>query len=283
MYRNILVAVDGSPAGLHALKQTFPLARAEKGIIRVISVVPPYQGELRLTGVRGHVTDLLREPCEKALAEASSLAQEEWGRIEIILEEGDPHERIVETAEAMDCDLVVLGVRGNDPAETLLMAGMTARVIGYGHTDVLVIPAERNFALDRILLAVGDSGFSERATGVAFAFHKAYGSRLTVISIADVPSHIYGVDPSAAQDWIEKARKNLRSAEAAAKAQGITADMVLREGDPASILTAMAEEMKAGMIVIGSHGRTGLKRLLMGSVTQRVIGSAPCPVLVARN
>jgi nucleotide-binding universal stress UspA family protein len=64
--------------------------------------------------------------------------------------------------------------------------------------------------------------------------------------------------------------------------RNITADMMLREGNPADIIDLTAKQKTSGIIIIGSHGLTGMKRLLMGSVAKRVIGNAPCPVLVVR-
>jgi nucleotide-binding universal stress UspA family protein len=55
----------------------------------------------------------------------------------------------------------------------------------------------------------------------------------------------------------------------------------VREGEAYRVITELAGKEKFGVIVMGSHGRTGLKRLLMGSVTEKVIGYAPCPVLIA--
>ncbi|MBI5248333.1 MAG: universal stress protein, partial [Desulfomonile tiedjei] len=111
MFSNILVAIDGSESSNHALRQTFPLARAEQSLIRVISVVPPYQGELRLVGVKQHVSDMLIDPYRRALAKAEDAARETGTTIYTMLEEGEPHEKIVEAAEALDCDLIVVGVR----------------------------------------------------------------------------------------------------------------------------------------------------------------------------
>ena len=61
---------------------------------------------------------------------------------------------------------------------------------------------------------------------------------------------------------------------------GVQTELFVRDGEPHQAITAMAAEMSASLIVMGSHGRKGLTRLLMGSVTERVIGYADCPVLV---
>ncbi len=283
MFNRILVAVDGSESSLNALRQTFPLARAEGSTIRVVAVVPPYEGELRLVGVRQNVAEMMSEPYVNALKDALELAEAAGVRVEANLEHGEPHEIIVELAEAQQCDLIVVGVRGCNPADQVLLGSMTARVIGYSHTDILVVPKDSSMGLNHILVSVDGSESSKGAMKSAIDFHRAYGSAVKVIAVADVPPHIYGVDPSVADVLIGKARKDLEEVTAAAEEAGIRVEPLLREGDPAEIITQLAQEMKSDLIVMGSHGRTGLRRLLMGSVTERVVGHAGCPVLVARR
>ena len=116
-YLKILVAVDGSEASLHALRETFGLTRTW---ITVVSVIPPYEGDLRLVGVR-NIQALMREPCEIALAKAKNMAEAEGAFIKTVCEVGEPHKSIADLAEGENCDLIVMGVRGqclvqHDPA-----------------------------------------------------------------------------------------------------------------------------------------------------------------------
>ena len=67
-----------------------------------------------------------------------------------------------------------------------------------------------------------------------------------------------------------------------AEAEGVQAETFVGEAEAFEAITNLAKEQNADMIVIGSHGRTGLRRLLMGSVAEKVIGYAPCPVLVVK-
>jgi nucleotide-binding universal stress UspA family protein len=72
-------------------------------------------------------------------------------------------------------------------------------------------------------------------------------------------------------------------AAAAVKAGSVTTETAVREGDPRSAIVDEAEEWGADLIVVGSHGRTGLKRWVLGSVAQAVVGHAPCSVEVVRR
>jgi len=225
---------------------------------------------------------MINEPYQKALAKSEEIADSLGISVRAILEQGEPHERIVDVAESQGCDLIVMGVRGFNPAEKLLMGSMTARVIGYSPIDVLVVPGDKEIGLDSVLVAVDGSESSNVAADHAFELQKSYGSKVQVLSVADVPDHLYGLDPSVAQGMIDIARRNLEDVSKRIANIGENAEMVLREGEPAKIIAEIAEKTHVGMIIVGSHGRTRLRRLLMGSVTERVIGLAPCPILVTR-
>jgi len=106
---------------------------------------------------------------------------------------------------------------------------------------------------------------------------------MAIISVADVPSHLYGIAPEVAGEMIGRARDLLGKVQSMSRAEGIDAEYILIEGNPARSIVETAQKRNSGLIIVGSHGRTGLKRLLMGSVTERVVGRAPCPVLVART
>ena len=151
-YRKILVAIDGSDSGMHALRESFKLAANEKSWITVTSVVPQYTGDLSMVGV-GNVMDSMRKPCLDALSEAEKAAEAEGALIKTVCEEGETYERIVDLAEAENCDLIVMGRRGLRRFEKALMGSVTARVIGYSHRDILVVPRESGFAGQRIFVA----------------------------------------------------------------------------------------------------------------------------------
>ncbi len=110
-YRKILVAVDSSESSRNALRQAFKLANEEKCWITVTSVVPPYEGEIEILGVKD-IRAALRKPCEDALAEVQKIAKTERMLVKTVCEEGEVHERIVDLADAENCDVIVMGRRG---------------------------------------------------------------------------------------------------------------------------------------------------------------------------
>ncbi|HEX9020550.1 MAG TPA: universal stress protein [Nitrospirota bacterium] len=281
-YRKLLVAIDGSDSGRNALLQAFRLAVDEKCWITVTSVVPPYDGEIEILGVKD-IRAALRKPCEEALAGARRLADQERALIKTVCEEGEIHERIVDLADAENCDLIVMGRRGLRPVERMLVGRVTARVIGHSRQDVLVVPNETKVGWKTIVLATDGSKHSAAATERAIVFAKSYGGELKVLSVVDVPPEFYAEAPEAVEDLVRKAKGFVADVKSRAAEAGVKADTFVGEAEAFEAINNLAEEQKADMIVIGSHGRTGLRRLLMGSVAEKVIGYAACPVLVVKS
>lgn len=278
----MLVAIDGSESSMHALKESFKLARNEKSWITVVSVVPEYKGDLDLVAV-GNVMASMRKPCEDALHKAEELAKAEGALIKTVCEEGEAYERIIDLAEAENCELIVMGRRGMSRLERVLVGSVTARVIGHSHIDVLVVPSTTEIGWKKILLATDGSKYSKAAAERAIDFAGEYGGELRAVSVVDVPAEFYGEAPDAVEDLINKAKGYVEDVKRQAEAAGIKAETFVREREAYKAILDLAKELNVNTIVMGSHGRTGLKRLLMGSVTEKVIGYASCPVLVVKS
>ena len=281
-YRKILVAVDGSESSRNALAQAFRFAVDEKCWITVTSVVPPYDGEIEIIGIRD-IREALRKPCEEALRDARKYAEQERALIKTVCEEGEAHERIVDLADAENCDLIIMGRRGLRPVEHLLVGRVTARVIGHSQRDVLVVPNGTTVGWKTIVLATDGSRYSMLAADRAIEFAKSYGGSLKVLSVVDVPTEFYAEAPQAVDDLVRQAKGYVADVKKRSEAEGVAAETFVGEAEAYQAITKLAAEQKADMIVIGSHGRTGLRRLLMGSVAETVIGYAPCPVLVVKS
>jgi nucleotide-binding universal stress UspA family protein len=281
-YKNILVAVDGSESGKNALLQAFKLASDEKCRITVTSVVPPYEGEIETLGIK-NIKAALRKPCDDALAEAEKLSKTERTRFKMVCVEGVIHERIVGLADAENCDVIVMGRRGLGRIERAFVGNVTARVIGHTLRDVLVVPRGATVGWKKIVLATDGSRFSTAAAERAITLAKSYGGELKVISIVDVPTEFYAEAPQAVEDMVKKATGYVNDVKKQATEAGVKTETFVAEAEAYEAIINLAKEQNAEMIVMGSHGRTGLKRLLMGSVTEKVISHAPCPVLVIKS
>jgi nucleotide-binding universal stress UspA family protein len=142
----------------------------------------------------------------------------------------------------------------------------------------------------RILVATDFSPASRPAFRVALDLARREGRRLTIVhvlpSVAPLGVEVY--ISARMYDEMEKSlrrwtQRRLDSLVAQARRAGVTARALLLSGAAAhEAISRAARDARADVIVIGTHGRTGLERVLVGSVAARVIGTAPCPVLTVR-
>ncbi len=278
-YQNILVAVDGSEESLHAFQEALNLADSRG--LTAIAVAPPYEGDLRLVGVQ-HVKSLMQEPCETALNRAQQMADKAGKEVTTACVIGVPHEGIVDFAESENCDLIVMGSKGQGFWERVLLGSVTRRVIGFTKRDVLVIPPHAQLGWQKIMLATDGSENSQPAGNRSLELAQAYGADLELLSILEVPAKLSSNTDDVLKELRQSKKDLLAEIGAQAEALGIKTSCSLSQGYPARTIVAKAKDLGASLIVMGSHGRTGLSRLLMGSVTERVVGMAPCPVLVVK-
>jgi nucleotide-binding universal stress UspA family protein len=276
-YSHILAAVDGSLPSQHALEQIPSLPGCR---VTAAAVVPPPPGGLG--DLSPELEARLRAPYEKALASCQKWAKGRGLSLETLLLKGEPPEALSAAARDYGCDLVAIGKRGYDLPAGAQMGRITERVIGYCPTDVLVVPVRGSLDLKRLLLPVDGSRFSRRAATQALALAAASGSTLLAVSVLDAPLGFMTDVPEVARELLNNLEDLVAGVARQAADRGVACETRVAVGPAYRLIVELAGEWDAGLIVMGSHGRTGLKRLLMGSVTERVVGQAPCPVLVVK-
>ncbi len=281
-YRTVLVPVDGSEASFHALEQAFQFSSTEKSWITVVCVAPDYEGDLDTLAAGDDLLAKMRQPYEKALLKAKEIAAQRGYIIKTVLEEGEPSSCIVDLADAHNRELIIMGRRGLSNLERAFVGSVTQRVIGQSHGDVVVVPEGVPLAWKKIMVATDGSPCSQAAIERAVRFAKAYGGEIEVVSVVDIPDELYGDAPDLVEELVRKASCYTDDAVQIIKDNGISATAHVLEGVAYEVIPDLARTLEAQVIVVGSHGRTGMSRLLMGSVAEKIIGFASCPVLVAK-
>jgi hypothetical protein len=278
-YSKILVAYDDSESSRNALDQA--LTRFHDGWIKVLAVVPPYEGDLELVGVHD-VQGLLQGPRKHLQEAVQEIVGSESARVKISVEQGDAFERIIDDAEEESCNLIVMGRRGLHGLERMLMGSVTAKVIVHTDKDVLVVPRKAVIDWKNILVATDGSAFSDVALKKAMTFAQDYDGRLTAVSVVDMYPEYYADAPQVVEKMEGKSRAVLDQARTQVEAAGLEIDTHVLHGDPAEEITAFAKKNDAGILFLGSRGLSGLKRVFLGSVAEKVIGLSGCPVFVAK-
>ena len=142
----------------------------------------------------------------------------------------------------------------------------------------------------KILLAIDESDFSQAAIQAVSAQARPQGTEVRILHVLEPPSLLLGREMGANDPEFEAVWKALQDqamalvekTEAKLRAAGFSVSPALQEGDPKSKIIDVAKEWKADLIVLGSHGRKGLQRFLMGSVAESVVRHAECSVEIVR-
>jgi nucleotide-binding universal stress UspA family protein len=281
IYKKVLIAVDGSDTSMHALREFLKFSKTERLSITVVSVLPAYEGDLASMWTN-NIKASMRKGCDASLAEARKIAAEEGVPIETLCEEGEIYERIIDLADAENYDLIVMGKKGMSLIEKAFVGSVTSRVIGYSRQDVLVIPYGAKLAWNNLLIATDGSVYSEAAAQKAMEIAGQYHSKVKALSVVDVTLEFMIRAQEVYNSLIEKAKDITDSIRTKAFSVGVGVEPLVRDGEVYKVIIDVAQEYQTDMIVMGSLGKTGIKRLLMGSTAERVLGHAVFPVLIVK-
>jgi len=161
--------------------------------------------------------------------------------------------------------------------------------IGPGESRLLAEKgAGTEFRLTRILAPIDFSDCSLKALDYAAGFARSFQAWITLIHVVQVP---YGTGEAVIVD-LDRIRQRMREDSERQLAalvtkltrdQEISMDIIVREGNPYAEIVRVAQEQRIDLIIIATHGHTGIKHVLLGSVAERVVRHASCPVLVVRE
>lgn len=285
----VLVACDFSEGADEAIRQADRWAKDTQARLVVCHVVPyflrsaPYFTQAQ----RKDSTDLL-ELEQRAAEELSRRVRRITGREEddfdVFVDSGSPDAAILKAAKELGATMVVVGAHGTTGILRLRLGNIAERVVSYAHVPVLLArPAK---GTGNVLAATDLSPASLPVFSVAGEVARQRGAKLTVLHVLDlqtVPGAWFGPGPLSAKAWGAErglAEKQLREAMANA---GVEGEAKVVEGLSGREIVAEAERLGADLVVIATHGRTGLSRIAIGSVAQKVVRDAHCSVLVLRR
>lgn len=153
-------------------------------------------------------------------------------------------------------------------------------------TTKQLLPSETPAAtLKSIMVPIDFSNASTKALTYAVALAKQSGAKITPIFVVELPEVVGLFQLLLEEDEMKEACKGkvLKFLRKASVPHDVIADVLVRKGRPHHEITDAARTLKVDLIVISTHGYTGVNRAILGSVTERVVREAPCPVLVVRE
>lgn len=267
--KKIILATDGSPYSEGAIREAISLAKKCSGRLYAVFVLetnPEYETigssffEKEEAEAIGHLASIKARSTEAGV------------NCETIFHHGeDAYQYFVNESVKRNSDMIVIGRRGFKGLAKLLIGETAAKVIGKAACNVLVVPKAAKIKCRNILVAANGSDHSSAAISEAIGIAKCYGSNIVAVSVTRT------------LNGIEKARINLDKIIELAHEEGLSAEAVTPVGKPCEAILEMAGGRGVDLIVMGAYGREGIKKLLIGSTTEKIIGSAGCGVLVVKN
>jgi nucleotide-binding universal stress UspA family protein len=283
MGRRILVATDGTPAALGALRLAGRLETEKSIAVEVLGVVEPVPvfdagflvalPEMELYESRQAA---LRHEIENQLEEATG-SRDTWP---ICVEAGLPGPRIVKRAEDLKADTILIGLGRHRPVDRVFGTETALQVIRLSHIPVLAVPEESRDLPRSAALGVDFSHFSQKAARAAMVLMKTPCDTHMVHVMSGMEFL-----PTMSEEWREDYEQELKE-RLGDLAGGLPEEGECRihlpvlEGEPAHELLGFTDEREVDLLVAGSHGHSFVGRLLMGSVSTRLIRGAHTPVLV---
>jgi len=285
----VLLATDGSPDARAAAEclARFPLPPSSALLVLSVVAIPP--SPITFPGLEDLKQSLLadgRRMCD----EAADVLRPRWPAVEISVADGDAREQILRTAEVWKPDLAVLGRRGLGGLERMLLGSVSLTAARHLACPVLVVQGPPR-ATQRIVVGVDGSEESRRAVNFVAALALGPDAEVHLVAVAEsllVPASL----PSAAREAFrsivaevdERQRATLRDvlSRAAGRLGGrVQVHTHTPVGDPARLLLQTAAI--ADLVVVGSRGLRAVRRLLLGTVSEKVLQHAPCPVLIVKD
>ena len=284
----ILLAVDGSPGSYEAARALENLATPDQLILLIAVDIPGLGYQSVWFGIEDLATIVerdMREEGERLLARVASLLPTDVETISKRVERGKPAEVILDVGKDSEADLIVLGARGLNPLSELVFGSVSHRVMTHATCSTFVVKdAIRRF--QHILLPI--EGYEDTKTTMTFLEKKPFRGQphLTVLHAVPFaePLWLEGamVPQSYRQELMAAGEQLINQVVSQLSSLGYKATPRLKVGSPSEVILKDISETKPDLIMMGSHGRRGVSRFLLGSVSHAVVHRAPCSVLVLR-
>jgi len=289
-FRIILFAADFSENSWEAFRSACSLAAEGEARLYVLHVVEPdlvvkTPDYLGLGSVPASETEGVHEFLERRMVDV--YVPTDPIDVEYRTQEGDASVEIVRMADEIGADLIAMGTHGRTGLRRLLAGSVATMVLSKARCPVLALRSgNRPHPAEELRVILHPTDFckdSEAALRVARSLARDLGTRLIVLHVLPFDVYLGGkmaaeLNPRDYQHSLDVIRQRLDGPDLkypveTRLSRGFEADEILR----------MAQELECDLIVMGTHGRTGLGRLLTGSTAESVLLKADCPVLIVKS
>lgn len=277
----IVVALDTSRPGRYAFRQALALAVSRNAEVVAVSVTPRYEGNMNRLAIEDP-EQALNVPFIVGLQEAAGYAASLGMSVRTEHRVGIPSEEIVACADQFGAELIVLGGCHRSQLQRVMLGRTTARIIADAPCPVLIVPEGTEVQFGTIVVGVGGATGAAEVGQAALQLAEAYGSAVHALNVVDIPADRalrYGV----MQEAERKGRAVVDGFMHQVRQHELRGGGAVRRGAVDKVLADYAAEVGAQLIIVGAKKLGGVGRAVSGSVVERIVSRAPCPVLAVRS
>lgn len=284
LLKTILVAVDFDETNESLLSAVAKFSKPfDSQVVLLHAIEPPEHGTFQEDGLEGKIKGCLQDMSSRLTKEGVAVS-------ELLCPHGKASTEIVAASERLEAKVIMIGARGLAANRQFALGTTTERVIRTALKPVFAIHPNKPFDLTDIVCPVDFSDVSGRGLSNAIRLARAFHSRLHVLTVVRPPSRYQRLDRAWA-DWAVRAevlaeKEAIRELDCFLKPfdlRSVTWDQRIELGDPAEKIIATVDSLGAGLVIMGSTGRTGLPYMLLGSTAVKVARHLPCSLITVKR
>lgn len=288
MFDQILFPTDGGEGATVALDHVLDIATAHDSTVHLVNVVDTTR--MSTTRIQGEVIDTLEEEGEQIVREAADRAEQQGVDTVTEIIQGEPYSTIVGYADSREIDLIAMPTHGRRGLERFLLGSTTERVVRRANTPVLTVQpddeVEIEYPYQNVLVPTDGSDCANQALAMGVDVATTEGAALHLLSVIVITALGVDVRSDIKQTALEESANELMAdAEefAADAGVGSVSGTVEYGSSIHRAILSYVDDHDVDLVVVGTHGRTGFDRYVLGSVTEYLVRTSPVPVLTVRE
>ena len=283
MFDNILIPTDGSECAQAAVGYAEDLAKRYESNVHALCVADSrtLENAPQYEQIKKESEEVAKRTCNDL--SVSGVPVEQAVRTDI------PHKAILRYATEQDIDLIVMGTHGRTGVERYLLGSVTEKVVRLSDVPVLTVKAEDDsdarYPYTDILVPTDGSEGAEAAIGPAVDVASTYDARLHGLSVIDTMAMGVDVRSGAILEALEESAQSAVDSveEQATRASVSAVETAIEHGNPYRGIRSYVEDQDIDLVVMGTHGRSGIERYLLGSVAEKTVRASAVPVMTVRQ
>ncbi|ODS31676.1 MAG: universal stress protein [Candidatus Scalindua rubra] len=293
VHKRILIATDFSEFSKVALDICLGVSRCMKTKLYVLHTIEKFPHDYRhllSSAVHADMKQKLEEEAVekiKAMIPGELLESED---IVPIVRFGKPFLEIIKVAREENVDLLAVGTHGRAGVDRVILGSVAERIVRKAGCPVMVIRGKKYVGFKRIIVPIDLSDCSRKALEYAAATARAHSSKLTILHVYEesfVEPYVNAANSEEEADEIMKEIERVNETKydeflKTVDLSGVEYEKLLKKGIPETDIVEIAMEQQANLIVMGTHGRSGIKHILIGSTAEEVVRTVHCDIVIVK-